>query len=216
MNVLTHAVARAGLLLFLSAAPTLAQSAGTSTPATPLQNIRQATLAEPTPKTPEVSTEELERILAEHSAVVLDARPHMEWTVSHIPGALNVAPKPGMPMSQYTSDVAEVGRLVGGDKMRSLVLYCNGPFCGKSKRVAEDLLEAGYTNVRRYQLGAPVWRALGGVMVIEPEGARYVFEGDQTTVWIDARDPEAFRAGSIPGAKSLPRSGVFPGGDVGA
>jgi hypothetical protein len=28
-----------------------------------------------------------------------------------------------------------------------------GPFCGKSKRLAEELLEAGYTNVRRYQLG---------------------------------------------------------------
>jgi rhodanese-related sulfurtransferase len=47
------------------------------------------------------------------SALVLDTRPHLEWAMSHIPGARDVAPKPGMPLSQYTSDVAESGRLVG-------------------------------------------------------------------------------------------------------
>jgi len=118
-------------------------------------------------------------------------------------------------MAFYTSDVTEVGRLVGEDKSQSLVLYCNGPYCGKSKRVAGELLEAGYTNVRRYQLGAPVWRALVGVMVIEPEGIHYVFENDQTAVWIDVRDPLVFEDGSIPGARNLPRNGVLPGKDVG-
>ncbi|MCK5412312.1 MAG: rhodanese-like domain-containing protein, partial [Gemmatimonadetes bacterium] len=77
------------------------------------------------------------------------------------------------------------------------------------------LLAEGYTDVSRYQLGTPVWRALGGVMVIEPDGARYVFEQDRTAVWIDARDPADFRRGSVPGAKSLPRSGLLPGKDVG-
>jgi rhodanese-related sulfurtransferase len=120
-----------------------------------------------------------------------------------------------MPKSLYTSDAAEVGRLVGGDKSTAIVLYCNGPFCGKSKRLADDLLAAGYTNVRRYQLGAPVWRALGGVMIIEPEAARRVFTLDKTAVWIDVRDSAEFRAGSIPGARNLPRSRVLPGKDVG-
>ena len=41
-----------------------------------------------------------------------------------------------------------------------IIRYCNGPFCGKSNRLAEELLEVGYANVRRHQLGAPVWRAL--------------------------------------------------------
>jgi hypothetical protein len=50
------------------------------------------------------------------------------------------------------------------------VLYCNGPFCGKSKRLSEELITAGYTNVRRYQLGIPVWRALFGVTEIEFAG----------------------------------------------
>ncbi len=180
-----------------------------------VQLARQSVFAKPGSGVPEVSTEELEQILMDQSAVVLDTRPHIEWSVSHIPGALNVAPKPGVPMALYTSDVAEIGRLVDGDKSQPMVLYCNGPYCGKSKRVAGELLEAGYTKVRRYQLGAPVWRALVGVMVIEPDGTRYVSKNDQTAVWIDVRDPSGFQKGSIPGARNLPQSGVLPGKDVG-
>ena len=80
---------------------------------------------------------------------------------------------------------------------------------------AEELLAAGYTNVRRYQLGIPVWRALGGITEIEAEGVQYVREQDQTAVWIDARDPEEFAANPIPHARNLPLSGVKPGKDVG-
>lgn len=177
--------------------------------------MRTAVVGEENPKTPEVSTEELERLLASASVVLLDTRPHLEWALGHIPGALNVAPKPGMAMSQYTSDVTEIGRLVGGDKARPLVLYCNGPFCGKSKRVSEELLVAGYSNVRRYQLGAPVWRALGGPMVMELDGVRHVLKNDRTAVFIDARDPAEFSAGSVRLARNIPRSGVLPGKDVG-
>lgn len=100
--------------------------------------------------------------LEEGDAVLLDTRPHQEWATSHITGAKNVAPKPGVSMAFYTSDVAGIKRLTGDDRNKPLVLYCLGLFCGKSKRVSRDLLAAGDTNVRRYQLGAPIWRALGG------------------------------------------------------
>jgi rhodanese-related sulfurtransferase len=177
--------------------------------------VRAAILGEENPKTPETSTEELERLLASASVVLLDTRPHLEWALGHIPGALNVAPKPGMAMSQYTSDVSEIGRLVGGDKTRALVLYCNGPHCGKSKRVSEELLAAGYSNVRRYQLGAPVWRALGGVMVMELDGVRHVLKNDRTAVFIDARDASDFSGGTLGEARNIPRSKVLSGKDVG-
>ena len=180
-----------------------------------VQLVRQAVFAKPGSGVTEVSTEELEKIIKDQSALVLDTRPHLEWSISHIPGALNVAPKPGVPKALYTSDVKEIGQLVDGDKSQPLVLYCNGPFCGKSKRVADESLRAGYTNVRRYQLGAPVWRALVGVMVIEPDGARHVFQNDQSAVWIDVRDPSMFQEGSILSARNLPQSKVLPGKDVG-
>jgi rhodanese-related sulfurtransferase len=178
-------------------------------------NIFQTTLEEPNQKTAEVSTEELRKTLDEKSATVLDARPMEEFGVSHIPGAVNVSAKPGVPISTYVSDVAEIGRLVKNNKSASLVLYCNGPFCGKSKRLSEELLAAGYTDVRRYQLGMPVWRALVGVSQIEPVGLRTVYMQDKTAVWIDVRDSKEFAAGSVPGSKNLPRSGVLPGKDVG-
>jgi rhodanese-related sulfurtransferase len=179
-------------------------------------NIQQATLMEPDQKTPEISTEELRKILAEQSATVFDARPFNEYAVSHIPGAVNVAAKPGISISLYVSDVAAIGRVVQDNKAAPIVLYCNGPFCGKSKRLAEELLAADYTNVRRYQLSIPVWRALGGLTEIEAEGVQYVREKDQTAVWIDARAPaEKFTANPIPHARNLPLSGVKRGKDVG-
>jgi rhodanese-related sulfurtransferase len=178
-------------------------------------SIQQATLMEKHQKTPEISTEELAKILAEQSATVFDARPFQEYSVSHIPGAVNVAAKPGVPISLYVSDVAEIGRVLKDNKAAPIVLYCNGPHCGKSKRLAEDLLAAGYINVRRYQLGIPVWRALGGVTEIEPEGVRYVIENDRTAVWLDTRDPEEFQASPIKDARNLPRRDVKPGKDVG-
>ena len=177
--------------------------------------IFDAILGESGQRTVEVSTSELKRILAERSAVVLDARPHLEYAISHIPGALNVAAKPGVAPSMYISDVAEVSRLVEGNKAARLVLYCNGLHCGKSKRLAEELLAAGFSNVRRYQLGIPVWRALGGVTETDTDGLRHVLAHDRTAVIIDVRDSAAYRAGTLLNARHLPRSGVLDGKDVG-
>ncbi len=163
----------------------------------------------------ELSTEEFQRILAADQDVVLDTRPHLEYSISHIPGARNVAARPGVPMSVYISDVAEVSRLVGGDMNRAIVLYCNGPFCPKSKRLSDELTTAGHTNIRRYQLGIPVWRAFGGVTVIEADGLRHVLDLDRTAVVIDVREADVFRSGSLPGARNIPRTAVLEGRDLG-
>ena len=176
-------------------APTAASAAGTGL------NIYQVTLQEKE-KTPELSTDELRQILAQKSATVFDARPPKEYAISHIPGSLNVWAKPGVAISIYVSDVAEIGRVVT-DKKAPIVLYCNGPFCGKSKRLSEELIEAGYSNVRRYQLGIPTWRALVGLTQIELEGVRYVIDGDKTAVFLDSRNAEEFKAGSLVGARNL-------------
>ena len=188
----------------------------TLTPASTVgQTIFDTTLGEAEQKTAEISTQELKEIIKRGDAVLLDARPPLEYAISHIAGALNVAPRPGRPAHLYVSDVAEIGRLVAGAKTRSLVIYCNGPYCGKTKRLGSELLAAGYTNVRRYQLGAPVWRALAGkAMQTELAALRYLAQ-DKTAVWIDAREPEAFAAGTVPGARNIAPSGLRPGKDQG-
>lgn len=111
--------------------------------------------------------------------------------------------------------MAEIGRFLKDEKTAALVLYCNGPFCGKSKRLAEELLGAGFTNVRRYQLGIPVWRALGGVCEIDLPGLRHVVANDHTAVLLDVREADEFRKGTLPGARNIPRSLVLEGKDVG-
>src|SRR5438477_1042382 len=178
-------------------------------------DVFAATLGESGAKTLEISTRELQEVIASRSASVLDARPRAEYAVSHIPGALNVSAKPGVPISSYVSDVAEIGRLVQNRKDAPLILYCNGPFCGKSKRLSEELLAAGFSNVRRYQLGIPVWRALGGVTEIESDALRRVARDDRTAMFIDVRANDAFAKGSVQGAKNIPRSLVLQGKDVG-
>ena len=165
--------------------------------------------------TREVTTEQLHTILRTGSATVLDARPAREYAISHIPGALNVAPKPGVAMSVYVSDVAEIGRLVSGNKSAPLVLYCNGVHCGKSIRLAGELADAGYSDVRRYQLGIPAWRAAGGVCQIELEAILHVTRHDATAVLIDAREALDFQRTTIAGARNIPRSLVLEGKDVG-
>lgn len=193
----------AAAVILLAAAPAAAQT------------VFDTTLGESNQKSAEISTQELRQILNSGSAMVLDARPTLEYAISHIPGALNVAPQPGRPAHLYISDVAEIGRLVGGVKTKALILYCNGPFCGKTKRLATELLEAGYTSVRRYQLGAPTWRALAGEAMQTELAALPYIARDKTAVWIDARELTAFASGTVPGARNIAPSALRPGKDQG-
>src|SRR3989442_1910101 len=112
--------------------------------------IFDAVLGEAGQPTAEISTEELRHILADRSALVLDARPFREYAVSHIPGALNVAPKPGVSMSLYVSDVAEIDRLVHQRRDTAIVLYFNGPYFGKCKSLAAWIVSGGSTAIIRF------------------------------------------------------------------
>jgi rhodanese-related sulfurtransferase len=158
--------------------------------------ILGATIGEPDQKTPEVSTEYVRRIIADRTSVLIDTRPRAEFVNGHIPTAHN----PNVPPSDT---IRAVDTLVGGDKSKELVLYCNGPFCQASRRMADQLLDAGFKNVRRYQLGMPVWRALGGPTQLELEGATRIYKNDQSAIFLDARSAEDFAKGSLSRAQNL-------------
>jgi rhodanese-related sulfurtransferase len=115
-----------------------------------------------------------------------------EYAIAHIPGSVNV----------YEKEVERVVQLFP-DKKAQFVLYCNGPYCGKSKRLSEQLAKLGYTRVRRYQLGLPVWRALGNTVQTDIEGFRYVIAKDKTAVFVDARSAREFAKETIPGAVNI-------------
>ena len=183
-----RATGRALLLVALRAVPAAAETPSEHKPA----NVLEATLGD-NDRAPEISTAELRSALSRGDVTVLDARPYAEYAVSHIPGALAVAGKPGMKPSQYTADAADVAR-VASDRTTALIVYCNGLYCGRSKRFAADLASAGYTNVKRYQLGIPAWRALGGVTQVEKDALESLLARDGTAVLVDAREPAPAQA----------------------
>ena len=168
-------------------------------------SVYQATLAEPDQKTGEVSTEDVRRILVDASAVVVDTRKPSEFQAGHLPGARNVMSKEDVPAAE---NVAAVEHAVGSDRSQPLVLYCNGPFCKGTRRLAEQLFDAGFSNVRRYQLGMPVWRALGGPTEIDLAGIVRIYNVDRTALLFDARSADEFAAASIPGTHSVPAERV--------
>ena len=179
-------------------------SAQTSTSWAETAGIYQATLVEQGAKTAEVSTEQLRQILRDGSAILLDTRSIAEFEAGHIPGA-TVLDAP------VAEQVTTVSKLVGGDRTKALVLYCNGPFCQASRRLAERLAASGFSNVRRYQLGMPVWRALGGPVAVELAGIKRIHGTDRTAVFIDARAAAEFAAGRIAGTRSAPVDDVISG-----
>ena len=178
-------------------------------------SIESATSGQDQGSTPEISTEELRLILLSGSATVIDARSRAEYDMGHIPGARSAAAKPADSTSVDAPSVAEVSRVVKDDKKAPIVLYGNGPFGDESRRLADKLKAAGFTNVRRYQLGVPVWRALGGPCEMAFQSLWSLLQKDHTAVVIDAREASEFKALSLPGTHNIPRSLVREGRDVG-
>jgi len=170
----------------------LAPSAVYPQPPAPRLSVYQTTLEEANQRTPEISTEELQAILATQREPVFDVRTAEEYAIAHIPGSINI----------YEKEVENIVAMYP-DRATRMVLYCNGPACGKSKRTSEELIARGYTNVRRYQLGLPVWRALSNTVQTDIQGVGYIFRLDRTAVFVDARTPAEFEAGTIPGAVNV-------------
>ncbi len=173
------------ILLFVPAA------AHSQPPAARL-TVFQTTLEEANQKTSEISTEELQTILAANRDPVFDVRTAEEYAIAHIPGAINI----------YEKEVDQIASRYP-DRSTRMVLYCNGPACGKSKRTSEELIARGYANVRRYQLGLPVWRALSNTVQTDINGVDYIFQLDRTALFVDARTPAEFAAGTVPGAVNI-------------
>jgi rhodanese-related sulfurtransferase len=188
-------------IILSRALATLAEAQQPSPNVSNAPSIFDGTVKNPT-GSPEISTAELRKASEDLSAVILDARPYEEYAVSHIPGARTVPGKPGTTPALYVADVTDVIKRIP-DKTQPLILYCNGLFCGRSERFADELINTGYRNVRRYQLGAPGWRALGGVMQVEKPALLRLVVQDRTSVLVDARteiglNPRLRDAMSIP------------------
>jgi|PersoiStandDraft_1058852.scaffolds.fasta_scaffold14024_2 rhodanese-related sulfurtransferase len=142
-------------------------------------------------KTPELATDELKGLLAKGGALLFDARPAEEYAIAHIPGSLIL-------------DEKQLGRFTQSfpDRGTNIIVYSNGPFCDRAKLRSEDLQRLGYTKISRYQLGLPVWRALGNTAETSLQGFRQVAR-ESSTVIVDARSRAQYAAGTVPGAQAI-------------
>jgi rhodanese-related sulfurtransferase len=145
----------------------------------------------------EISTEELSQILLTGKIPVIDVRPEKEYSISHIPGSVSI----------FETEIDQMIK-ASPDKSNGPVLYCNGPHCHKTSRVAETLSKRGYTNIKKYQLGLPVWRAFGNAAETTLSGFKHIYSLDKTAVIVDARNKELYKAGSLKGAVNLQASEI--------
>ena len=95
-----------------------------------------------------VSREDLVTRLRDGLVTVLDVRPEDEFTLGHLPGALNV------PLGQLERRLAELPR------DREVIAYCRGPYCVLSFEAVAALRAKEY-RVRRLEDGFPEWKAAG-------------------------------------------------------
>jgi rhodanese-related sulfurtransferase len=154
-------------------------------------SVFDTTLEEQGQYTPEVSTDELKAMLAKGSAILFDARPAEEYAIAHIPGSLNL-------------DERQLGRFTQSfpDRATTIVVYSNGPFCDWARLRSRELARHGYWRISRYQLGLPVWRALGNTAETSLQGFRQVVR-DGNSVIVDARGRAQYAAGTVPGAQPI-------------
>ncbi len=170
---------------------------------------------------PTISTDELKTLFDKKiKFILIDSRTVPEFNESHIVNSINI------PEKKLQDNLA----LLPADKSSLLIIYCNGVKCGKSKRLAAQLEPRGYTNIKIYLEGIPVWEEKNLPLVtgpdynkkieatiIKPEGLnKLISEKQDDYVLVDVRDASEFKEGHIPTAINIPSetfaagSGVLP------
>lgn len=95
-----------------------------------------------------VSQEELLKQLEAGEVTLLDVRPEHEYSVGHLPGALNI------PLEQLKEKLSTL------PKEQEIIAYCRGPYCMLSVEALNFLKAQGF-KVRRLEQGFPEWKAAG-------------------------------------------------------
>ncbi len=98
---------------------------------------------------PSISPKELDRMVREGGAAVMDVNSPERWREGHVPGARNLDPE-----LFGTADLP-------ADRSALLVFYCSNPLCRKAPSAALRARKLGYDNVRVMSAGIKGWRGAG-------------------------------------------------------
>ncbi|AHE98374.1 rhodanese-like domain-containing protein [Thioalkalivibrio paradoxus] len=119
----------------------------------------------------------LERVGRDSDVLVIDSRTADEFAAGAIPGAVNVPWNDLVGTAGAVDFVVEMrmeefGVRRDGDgwdfsDARTLVLYCNGPWCGQTPSNIRTLLDFGYPpeRLKWYRGGMQAWHSLGFTVV---------------------------------------------------
>ncbi len=107
----------------------------------------QAAMAVETVKAPEVSLDEVKKLVESKGAVFLDANSSKTYKDAHIPGAVS-----------YADNKANLTKVLPADKAALIVAYCGGPRCTAWEAAAADAQKLGYTNIKHFKGGLKVWQ----------------------------------------------------------
>lgn len=95
-----------------------------------------------------VTRKELLRRLRGGGVMVLDVRPEDEYSLGHLPGAVNI------PLRVLKNRLSQFKR------SQEIIAYCRGPYCVLSYEAVAALRRLGF-KARRLEDGLPEWRAAG-------------------------------------------------------
>lgn len=95
-----------------------------------------------------VGRDELARLMAEGSVVVVDVRPAAEYAAAHIPGAISV------PLDTLATRLADL------PTETEIVAYCRGPYCAYAPEAVRRMRNRGLA-ARPLHGGLPEWRRAG-------------------------------------------------------
>lgn len=118
----------------------------------------------PAPGVTPIGELELMEFLNDPDVVVADGRIRRDFEGGAIPGAVNI------PYTEAPDRLGELGCepdfegfICEGDAIKSVALYCNGPWCGQSPAAARRMIEAGFPaeKIYYYRAGMQGWRMLG-------------------------------------------------------
>ncbi len=151
--------------------------------------------------------------------VIIDSRPKArKYAKGHVPTAISI------PYRKFD----KLTHLLPADKTTPLIFYCGGFKCTLSPKSAAKAVKLGYSDVKLFQAGYPAWKKAYGsaptasgdtkkptkTMVAietgdEPDTITFasfrklVREAPRSVHLFDVRDPEEFKAGSLPMAVNM-------------
>lgn len=159
-----------------------------------------------------LTAEDLKTIIdLKQKAIIVDARTPKEYQDERIPTAILI------PVEDFET---KHGSMLP-DKTALIIFYCNGVKCGKGQESAEKAVKSGYTNVKVFSGGIPVWKEKGyplagnkagasksDIKKISAETLKAGLDRKEGFTLVDVREKNEFAAGHIKGALNLPLSNL--------